>query len=126
MFPGIYEFNWDAPHIIFLGVFYLVLVIVFSTLFISLFRSIRDLRQGRVDAIRWHTDFEDLPAAARKCRHEIVGDVASRVCVNAFRCDRCADHARLEAEHPSRPGALEPAVAGFALPADRLYHRGHT
>ncbi|MHB0968526.1 MAG: hypothetical protein ACYC7A_09130 [Thermoanaerobaculia bacterium] len=46
MFPGIYEFTWDAGHIIFLGAFYTVLLIVLSTITIALFRALRIFRKG--------------------------------------------------------------------------------
>ena len=40
MLPGIYEFDWDAGHIIFLGAFYSVLTIVLVTLTIASLRAI--------------------------------------------------------------------------------------
>lgn len=130
MFPGIYEFTWDAGHIIFLGAFYAVLLIVFSTIVIATVRAIRDIRRGHVDTLRWHADFEDLPEAARRCRHELTGEVAHRACHNSFDCSRCEAHPKFVAAAQAQ-GLLstqpcKSPVAGFDLPDDRLYHRGHT
>jgi glycine cleavage system H lipoate-binding protein len=130
VFPGIYEFNWDLGHIIFLGAFYTVLLIVFSTIVIATVRAIRDVKRGHVDAVRWHADFEDLPEVARRCRHELTGEVAHRACHNCFDCSHCEAHpkfvaaAQAQGLMAARPCKLP--VAGFELPDDRLYHRGHT
>ncbi|HEU5162070.1 MAG TPA: hypothetical protein VFV54_02885 [Thermoanaerobaculia bacterium] len=129
MFPGIYEFTWDAGHIIFLGAFYSVLTIVLATMTIAMLRALRASRSRHAKAARWHADFEDLPEAARHCRHEIGGEVASRICERAFECRGCADHARfVEAVPPVPPAAraLASVAAGIEVPEDRLYHRGHT
>lgn len=130
MFPGIDGFAWDTGHVVFLGAFYAVLFVIVATMVRAMLKASRDLRGGREDAVRWHADFEDLPASLRRCRHELSGEVASRVCENSFDCRRCADHpgflaARAAAETPGRPGAGA-TVAGLAVPAGRLYHRGHT
>lgn len=123
MFPGIYEFTWDAGHIIFLGAFYSVLTIVVSTLVIATIRAISDARHHHVDHIRWHAEFDDLPASARACRHELIGQVAVRKCGNGFDCRSCTEHPKFgPVPAPSR----DEFVAGFEVPADRLYHRGHT
>lgn len=123
MFPGIYDFKWDAGHIVFLGIFYSVLAVVLTTMTIAFARAIRSFRERRVEALRWHADFDDLPASARRCRHELTGELASRECPNGFDCRRCTKHAEF-----AEVAMLldEPVAAGFAVPADRLYHRGHT
>jgi glycine cleavage system H protein len=128
MLPGIYEFAWDEGHIIFLGIFYSVVVVVLSTVAIALLRAIRRAGTRDPELARWHADFEDLPARDRRCRHELSGEVASRSCENCFACRDCPDHAKFVAAAASAPPQIPaPAtVAGFALPADRLYHRGHT
>lgn len=127
MFPGIYDFHWDAGHIIFLGIFYTVLAVVLTTMVIALRRGVRDFRSHRAEALRWHADFEDLPASARRCRHELTGETPSRECPNGFDCRRCQEHLRFVA---ARGGADlpfdEPRIGGLSVPADRLYHRGHT
>lgn len=130
MLPGIYEFKWDAGHIIFLGAFYTVLTIVVTTIAVAVFRAARAFRANRVESARWHADFDDLPEGARRCRHEIAGDVESRTCARGFDCRRCPDHARFLEAMPAATLDPHPApaclVAGIELPADRLYHRGHT
>jgi glycine cleavage system H lipoate-binding protein len=129
VFPGIYEFSWDAGHIIFLGIFYSVVVVVASTVIIAMLRAIRGFSHRRAEAVRWHLDFEDLPPKARACRHELSGEVAERTCPNHFDCRHCEAHPKFVAAQPPA-AAIDPAavlnVAGFQLPADRLYHRGHT
>ena len=126
MFPGIYDFRWDAGHIIFLGIFYSVLVIVLTTMAIAFQRALRSFRTQRVEAIRWHADFDDLPSSMRRCRHELNGEIAERECPNAFDCRHCSQHPLFVAARKSVPTGGEPRVAGFELPHDRLYHRGHT
>jgi glycine cleavage system H protein len=128
--PGIYDFAWDEGHIIFLGIFYTVVVVVLSTVVIALFRALRRSGTANSEAAAWHADFEDLPARDRRCRHELSGEVASRTCENCFDCRHCADHPRFVAAAataaPVADASLGATVAGFAMPADRLYHRGHT
>ena len=128
MFPGIYDFHWDAGHIIFLGIFYTVLAIVLGTIVIATRRAVRDFRSQRAGALRWHADFEDLPDKWRRCRHELTGEVASRICPNAFYCRECSEHPKFVAARTATtlPQTGERRVAGFEVPADRLYHRGHT
>jgi glycine cleavage system H lipoate-binding protein len=130
VFPGIYEFKWDAGHIIFLGIFYLVLATVAFTIVKALIQTIRDFRSHRIEAVRWHSDFEDLPAKNRPCRHELTGEIAQRTCPNAFDCRHCSVHpqfvAMREVSGSPRMEANDGFVAGFRLPDDRLYHRGHT
>lgn len=131
MFPGIYEFTWDSGHIIFLGAFYSVLAIVIVTMTIAAFRAAGAFRTRRAESVRWHADFDDLPEAARRCRHEIAGEVECRTCERSFDCRRCPDHARfVAAAPPPQPGSIRPGpafiVAGIEIPDDRLYHRGHT
>jgi glycine cleavage system H lipoate-binding protein len=131
VFPGIYEFTWDPGRIIFLGAFYSVLAIVLATMTIATVRALRAFRLRNAESVRWHADFDDLPAAARRCRHEIGGEIASRACERGFDCGRCPEHARFLAELPHPLATLAaPAsaaiVAGIEVPGDRLYHRGHT
>ena len=99
-------------QIIFLGLFYMVLLVVTVTMVIALKRS---MTPHRAEAVRWHADFEDLPERARICRHE------HRSCENGFDCRKCEEHAKFAAPEPAGS-----TVAGFQLHADRLYHRGHT
>jgi Glycine cleavage H-protein len=128
VFPGIYGFAWDTGHIVFLGIFYGVVTVILCTLAVAAGRAIRDFRLRRAEQIRWRADFHDLPAASRRCRHELCGDVASRTCDNAFDCRSCAVHAQLIARNDGSAdgGTVPGSVGGFELPSDRWYHRGHT
>ena len=127
MLPWNYGFEWNAGHIIFLGAFYTVLVIVATTVVNALWRSRRDLREHQAEEIRWDADFHDLPACDRVCRHVLTGEFRSRQCPNAFDCRRCETHAKLIARHAPGPGnSDEEEIFGMAFPLDRLYHRGHT
>ncbi len=128
MFPGIYGFAWDSGHIVFLGVFYTVVTTMLVTLGVAAVRAVRDVRAGRADAVRWHEDFGDLPETARRCRHELCGEVARRTCRRGFDCRTCPGHAAGFPGRGSSTGvtAGDAAVAALEVPADRLYHRGHT
>jgi glycine cleavage system H lipoate-binding protein len=127
MFPGIYDFRWDIGHIIFLGVFYSVVAVVIGTAFLALVRAWNTFRTNRVEHVTWHADFEDLPSAMRACRHELSGTVDQRTCENCFDCRHCSDYAKLAAQaRYATAAAGDQVVGGFALPSDRLYHRGHT
>lgn len=133
MFPWVYEFHWSAGQIIFLGLFFTVVILVGTTVAISLLRSRRRLHSGTLHSLQWEMDFEDLPGAARVCRHELSGEVRHRTCDHEFDCRTCTVHPKFLALCRSSPGtfgqAPDPAgndVFGFTMPADRMYHRGHT
>jgi hypothetical protein len=114
-------------HTIFLGAFYTVAAIVAITMARALWRASRDLRRGRVEHIRWHADFEELPARDRACRHVLTGEFRSRQCPNGFDCRECETHNKLVARHPPEPAtSSEEDMFGMAFPLDRFYHRGHT
>ncbi len=127
MLPWNYGFVWNAGHIIFLGAFYLVLAAVVATLVSAAMRSTRALHAEQAEAIRWHEDFESLPAGDRMCRHVLTGEFRERQCPHAFDCRECETHAQLIERHPL-PQVQEPEedVFGMAFPLDRFYHRGHT
>ncbi len=132
MFPGVDGFEWSPGHLVFLGAFFSVISVVFTTFMISLARSAKDLKAQCTESIRWRSDFEDMPTEARKCRHEITGELSRRTCPHAFDCRECATHASLVASgsNCARPAENaecgDPAPFGFSMPLDRLYHRGHT
>jgi hypothetical protein len=126
MFPWNYGFEWNASHVIFLGAFYTVLVVVGTTVVSALVRSQRDLRARRDEDIRWRSEFEDLPAADRACRHVLTGEFKRRECPNAFDCRKCETHARLIARNRVAAAEGEDEIFGMAFPLDRYYHRGHT
>lgn len=125
MFPWSPEFAWDAYHVVFFGALYGVLATVATTLVVAAWRTWRDARAGRAAAIAWHGAFEELPASARACRHQLTGEAPGRACENTFDCRRCAEHRHLQALRGRQPVAVAEHF-GFALPLDRLYHRGHT
>ncbi len=110
-------------HIVFLGLFYLVLAVISATLALSLLRVARDFRARRAEAICWQATFPDLPARERVCRHEFTGEFQHRLCDKAFDCRECQTHTALVAKHPPAPG--EPDTFGLNFPLDRFYHRGH-
>ena len=69
-----------------------------------------------------------VPYEARKCRHMLSGRVPVKYCANGFNCAKCVydqmlDDGALAVE--AREASPE-IVAGFDLPANRYYHRGHT
>ena len=99
MFPWNYGFHWNAASHIFLGAFYTVLVVVATTVVSAVLRSRRDLRaRTRPRQIRWHSDFHDLPARDRVCRHVLTGEFSQprmpqRVRLPPLRDARQADRA---------------------------------
>ncbi|HEY2018341.1 MAG TPA: hypothetical protein VGH38_32775 [Bryobacteraceae bacterium] len=127
MFPWNYGFHWSIGSYIFLGAFYTVLVVVATTLISAILRSRRALRSETPDQIRWHSDFHELPAGDRACRHVLTGEFKSRECPHAFDCRECETHAKLLAKHPLVAVAeAEQDLFGMSFPLDRFYHRGHT
>jgi hypothetical protein len=126
MFPGVDGFRWDAGHVVFLGAFFGVLLVVLTTLLRIGLRSLRDAMPARVERLRWRADFSDLPGARRRCRHELTGEIASRACPNEFDCRGCDRHPDFVAKQPAGDlgdGVRE--IAGLRIPLDRYYHRGH-
>ena len=127
MFPGVDGFRWDAGHLVFLGAFFSVLLVVATTLAISTWRAIRDFRGRKAEAIRWHLDFDDLTADDRRCRHELTREVKQRSCDHGFDCPQCTRHPSFLSLHdPGVPAAVVEKVAGLDVPLNRYYHRGHT
>ena len=131
MFPWSPEFAWDTGHVAFFGALYSVLAAIATALALAAWRSLRATREGRVASVAWLADFEDLPASARACRHQLTGEAPGRVCENAFDCRHCAAHPAFEALRQERRAAhatprSEGGQLGFELPLDRFYHRGHT
>src|SRR5579872_19836 len=127
MFPWNYGFHWSAGSYIFLGAFYAVLTAVAATLLFALLRSCRELRHGAADRIRWYSEFHDLPARDRICRHVLTGEFKTRECPHSFDCRQCSTHQALLRIHPLPPaGEPEEDMFGMSFPLDRLYHRGHT
>jgi hypothetical protein len=113
-------------RIVFMTAFYSVLTVIAGTVIAALLRSRRALLKNQAEHIRWHSDFHDLPASDRVCRHVLTGEFASRECPNAFDCRRCEMHARLIARNPVPAADGEADILGMSFPLDRFYHRGHT
>jgi glycine cleavage system H protein len=128
MFPWSPDFTFDAGHVVFLGAFYLVVLVIAGSVATAAFRAGRDFRQHRQEAIRWHADFEDLPVSARRCRHDLTGEVRSRTCPNAFDCRECATHPAFVALRAPDFDSVAGTGSdyGLSMPPDRMYHRGHT
>jgi hypothetical protein len=128
MFPGVDGFRWDAGHVIFLGAFFSVALIIASTVIFAFLRSVRDQEPRREQHIRWHLDFTALPAADRRCRHELTGEIRCRECPNEFDCRVCADHPKFVKAYSGPMAEVEThsVVCGMPMPQDRWYHRGHT
>lgn len=133
MLPWVYDFRWEPAHLVFLGAFFGVLATLLSLLVLAGLRTGRTIRQGAVEALRWSQDFEELPASSRVCRHELTGEIAQRTCPSGFDCRICEPHAQFCAIAPEPDDAAAADadgsasdVLGFPMPADRLYHRGHT
>ena len=122
MLPGNTDFVADPFNIAFLGLFALVLAVVAVTLVRIGLRARRDLVRGEAASILWHEEFEHLPASARGCRHALTGELPGRTCPRAFDCRGCEVHEKLVTEGKVLPPA---EAAGFDVPTDRLYHRGH-
>lgn len=126
MFPWVYEFRWTAGHIVFLGLFFGVVLVIAATVAAAGIRSFRDFRKRKSDAIAWHADFEDLPPQVRVCRHELTGEVKHRTCHNGFDCRSCAAHPLLQARRSKEMTVPTGTIYGLDMPANRMYHRGHS
>lgn len=126
MFPWNYGFHWGAGSAIFLGAFYCVVTVIAATLLLALRRSLRVGADARANEIRWRSEFHELPARDRLCRHMLSGEFSYRACPNGFDCGRCETHTRMLERRPAAPVEGEEEIYGMAFPLDRLYHRGHT
>lgn len=122
MFPWVDGFHWSVGHIVFLSLFFAVVLTILSTFIAALVRTASDFRTHRATEMCWRANFAELPDTERRCRHELSGRVASRICDNAFDCDHCtryAEFAALPAKTPARN-------VGISYSEKLLYHRGHT
>jgi hypothetical protein len=129
MLPWAHGFHWDTGHIIFLGIFYSVLIVIASAVVVAVLRARKDFRLQKHEDVLWAANFEDLPTEARTCRHVIDGLFQSRVCKNKFDCRECVTHAKLIAEQSPPDASASPeketGTFGLNIPLDRFYHRGH-
>lgn len=122
MFPGVDGFHWTVGHVIFISLFIAVAFTIAGTVLRALLHSAQDFRDHRAFEFCWKADFAELPAADRRCRHELAGRVISRTCDHQFDCRSCENYPHF-AVLPATGYARE---LGLDYPADRLYHRGHT
>ena len=77
----------------------------------------------------WIDKFRKLPARQRRCRYMLQGMTSYKLCVNNFDCGTCSyDQMHQDGQYPMPTVDLEttPRVAGFYLPRDLHYHRGHS
>jgi len=130
MFPWVSGFRWEAGHLIFLNLFFLVVIVIVFTIARAALKSRKVLKSQKHEEVLWEVNFEDLPAEARTCRHVIDGLFQSRTCKNKFDCRECGTHANFIAQHPpldvdvsAKEGST---IFGLNMPLDRFYHRGHT
>ncbi len=90
------------------------------------------INQNTEERQTWEQVFTELSDSARTCRHQFGYYVNDRVCDNQFNCKDCAIHINVKRlmESRRRDGwrekPTEDEIFGLHLPADRLYHRGHT
>ncbi len=132
MFPWVYGFTWQTGNLVFLGIFYAIVAVIFATFIIATRRAAGNLGKSKdFAAISWHDGFAELPKAAKVCRHVMTGELENRVCPNGFDCRVCELHPKLVLERllnsdrfpPPRNADAMPF--GLNMPTDRFYHRGH-
>ncbi len=122
MFPGVDGFHWTVGHVIFLSLFFVVVVTIVATVTKALLRTAADFHSPRANELCWSADFAELPAADRRCRHELAGRVIQRTCDHEFDCRSCENYSSF-ADLPANGYGRD---LGLDYPSDRLYHRGHT
>jgi glycine cleavage system H lipoate-binding protein len=126
MLPFLYEWHWDLGHFIFMGLFYLVLVIIGFTLSLALFRSI--ISRRRAKEVERHEVFHDMAESRLKCRYQITGILPDQTCHHEFDCATCPVHEPRRGE-PVAASAVDQSpvdTLGCDLDDALLYHRGQT
>lgn len=122
MFPWVDGFHWTPVHIIFLSLFFSALTVIVSTLMIGVRRTVGDFRAHRAARTCWRSSFAELPEGERRCRHNLAGRIAYRICDNAFECGSCAKCVEFVAL-AANAGTQN---VGVGYSDKLLYHRGHT
>jgi glycine cleavage system H lipoate-binding protein len=122
MFPGIDGFHWTLGHILFLALFFAVAFTILATIAWAGWRTSCDFRSHRAIGLWWRSEFAELPAADRRCRHQLAGRVISRTCDNAFDCRDCEKYS----QYAVLPTTGNLDSLGLDYSPDRYYHRGHT
>ena len=126
MLPWNYGFHWNTATMIFMGAFYAVVTVVAGTVLNAARRSWRVLRTQKAEHVRWDSEFHDLVAGDRACRHALTGELAGRVCPNGFDCRECEMHRKLiPLIRQDDVPVVEEEIFGLSFPSGRLYHRGH-
>jgi len=79
------------------------------------------------EATTWVKEFKKLPAHQRKCRYMVTGEVAYKICPNAFRCGECSYDQMMQDRIPPLviPKTFK-KVAGYVQPDNYYFHRGHS
>ena len=90
MLPFLYEWHWDLGHFIFMGLFYLVLVIIGITLTVAFIKSV--ISRRRAEEIERHEVFHDMAESRLKCRYQIAGVLPDQTCHHEFDCAACPVH----------------------------------
>jgi glycine cleavage system H protein len=122
MFPGIDGFHWAFGHILFLSLFFIVTLTIFTTVASAFWRTARDFQTHQAVDLCWKSNFADLSIADRRCRHELAGRVISRTCDNAFDCRSCTKYSQFAV----LPATGQVGSLGLDYSDTRYYHRGHT
>ena len=122
MFPGVDGFHWTVGHVVFISLFIAVALTIAGTVFKASWRTARDFRNHGAIDFCWKADFAELPAAERRCRHELAGRVIARTCDHQFDCRTCENYSHFAV----LPATGHTQDLGLDYPADRFYHRGHT
>jgi hypothetical protein len=84
MFPWNDGFHWTAVHIIFLSLFFVVVLTIFTTFLLAIWHTVSEFRENRAARTCWSQTFAALPQAEKACRHQLAGRVAERTCDNAL------------------------------------------
>jgi len=85
----------------------------------------RDTRKK--EATTWVKEFKKLPAHQRKCRYMVTGEVAYKICPNAFKCGECSYDQMMQDRIPPVVIPITfKKVAGYDMPDNYYFHRGHS
>jgi glycine cleavage system H lipoate-binding protein len=90
-------------------------------------RELTEAKGGHTN--RWldRKRYGDVPFEDRKCRYMLSGQVSQKYCVRSFNCASCEYDQMMEDTHLAA-AVQDPGlhiVAGFAVPENYYFHRGH-
>jgi hypothetical protein len=128
MLPWVHGFQWEAGHLIFLGLFFTVALGIGTTVVSAVVRTRRDCLREGADGALWRAEFAALASTARLCRAAFADERHTSLCVNGFNCSACTRYPLLPAAAEAETNVVdgEFTVNGLRYPLDRAYHRGHT